>query len=426
MTNQVFNRDDLKMLSILYVEDDEDIREQMTQYLRRRVGTLLVAKNGVEGLNLYRTEQPDMIVTDILMPIMDGLEMADEIRKTDITIPIIVTTAFESTRYFMRSIEIGIDKYVTKPVDTDLFYRALQSCSHRIKLDKQLQLAYKVFEHCAEGILITDVNKEICWINPSFTEITGYTEECVLGKKPQLLSSGRQDKCFYLAMWAEITEKSCWKGEIWNKRKNGEVYPQWLSINVLLDKHGNITNYVGIFSDISERKAAEDQIRHLANHDPLTGLPNRNLLRDRMAVSLAHAGRKQHKIALLLFDLDNFKHVNDTFGHQTGDTLLLEVANRLKEAIRSCDTICRLGGDEFVIVLDEILDVTDAIRAAEVILEIISPNLAINGQVMGVSPSIGIVLYPHGGADLVTLLKNADAAMYAAKRAGGNRYHVCL
>ncbi len=424
MTSKALNQDDLRAFRVVYVEDDEDVREQLAQYLRRRVGKLLVAENGEEGLELYRTEQPDMIVTDILMPVMDGLTMAAEIRKTDFTIPIVVTTAFESTHYFMRSIEIGIDKYVTKPIDTELLYRALQSCAHRIKADEQLQLAYKVFENCAEAILITDAHSNICWVNPAFTVTTGYLEEEVMGKNPRLLSSGLQDKLFYQSMWTEIATKGIWKGEMWNRRKNGEIYPEWLSVSALTDEHGKITHYVGIFSDISERKAAEDQIKHLAQHDPLTGLPNRNLLHDRMNIALAHAIRKQHNIALLLFDLDNFKQVNDKFGHQRGDALLMEVARQLKGGLRASDTICRLGGDEFVILLNEISDITDAIRAAEVVLESIRPDLAINGEVMGISPSIGIAVYPHDGTDLDRLLENADSAMYVAKRAGGNRFHV--
>lgn len=422
MSYSELSEDFLKTLTVLYVEDDTDVCEQLSQYLRRRVGTLLVARNGAEGLEIFNTNQPDMIITDILMPVMDGLEMAREIRQTNLNIPIIVTTAFEQSSYLMRSIEIGIDKYVTKPIDTNLLYAAIENCAKRLKADEQLRLAAKVFETSIEAILITDTNNAICWVNPAFTNTTGYSSEESIGQNPRFLSSGRQDAVFYSAMWAEIAKQGYWKGEIWNRRKNGEIYPEWLSVSALTNGRGEVTHHVGIFSDISERKAAEEQIRHLAQHDPLTGLPNRNLLRDRMEVALANAYRKQEKVALMMLDLDNFKHVNDTYGHQVGDKLLLEVANRLQDLFRASDTVCRLGGDEFVVVLNEMADISDAIRAAEKLLQTIRPDMAIDGQAMGIGPSIGIAVYPHDGADLDGLLRNADIAMYEAKRAGGKGF----
>lgn len=422
MNYSELNEDFLKTLTVLYVEDDTDVREQLAQYLRRRVGTLLIAENGAAGLDVYRKEQPDMIITDILMPVMDGLVMAREVRKDDLNIPIVVITAFEQTNFLMRSIEVGVDKYVTKPVDTALLYTALEQCAARIKAEEQLRLASKVFDNSTEAILISDVNNQICWVNPAFTHTTGYSAEEAVGRNPGMLTSGRQDPAFYQAMWGEIGERGCWKGEIWNRRKNGELYPEWLSVSTLTDARGKVTHYVGIFSDISERKAAEEQIRHLAQHDPLTGLPNRNLLRDRMEVALAGAQRNKDKVALMMLDLDNFKLVNDTFGHQTGDQLLIEVANRLEALFRASDTVCRLGGDEFVVVLNELAEVEDALRAAEKVLTTIRPDIAVDGRVMGISPSIGIALYPQDGVDLDGLLRNADIAMYAAKRAGGNGY----
>ncbi len=423
MTDSELNKNYLKTLIVLYVEDDIDVREQLSQYLRRRVGVLLIAKNGSEGLEIYRKEQPDMIITDILMPVMDGLEMAAEIRKTDFNTPIIVTTAFESSSYFMRSIDIGVDKYVTKPIDTASLDNAMQKCANRLKINEQLRLAYKVFDNSMEAILITDANNNIYWTNPAFTNITGYSNEEVIGKNPRLLSSSKQDATFYEAVWTELSTKGYWKGEIWNKRKNGEIYPEWLSINLLLDARGKVTHHVGIFSDISDHKAAEDKIKYLATHDPLTGLPNRNLLSDRMKVALAHADRKQEQVALMMLDLDNFKRVNDTYGHKIGDMLLIEVAKLLVGMFRASDTICRLGGDEFVIVLNDIADMTYTCRAAGNILKTITPELAIEDHAMGISPSIGIARYPKDGMDLDTLLKNADIAMYSAKHNGGNTFH---
>lgn len=422
MTHSKPTEDFLKTLTVLYVEDDIDVRDQLAQYLRRRVGTLLIAENGALGLEAYHRDKPDMIITDILMPTMDGLDMASEIRKIDFGIPIIITTAFEQPSILMRSIEVGIDKYVTKPVNTGLLLHTILQCADRLNTLEQLRLAAKVFENSLEAILITDTENVIRWVNRAFTETTGYLPEEAIGRNPQLLSSGKQDATFYQAMWADINTKGSWKGEIWNRRKNGEIYPEWLSVNVLRGARGKVTHYVGIFSDISERKAAEEQIRHLAQHDPLTGLPNRNLLRDRMEVALANASRKQEKVALLMLDLDEFKLVNDTYGHETGDKLLVEVSHKLEDLFRASDTVCRLGGDEFVVVINEVLDAADAVSAAEKILLTIRPELEIEGRAMGISPSIGIALFPNDGNEMDGLLRNADIAMYAAKRAGGNGF----
>lgn len=422
MTDNTLTDDFLKTQSVLYVEDDPDVRELLAQYLRRRVGSLLTAENGEAGLSAYRQHQPDIIITDILMPVMDGLKMAEEIRKLDSDIPIIVTTAFEQTRFLMRAIEIGIDKYVVKPVDADLLMTAIRKCAKRLMAGEKLRLSLKVFENCAEGILITDAKNIIRWVNPAFTLTTGYTPEEVIGRNPRLFSSGRQGAEFYSAMWNKLSTEGNWIGEIWNRRKNGEIYPEWLSVSVLLDAHGKVTHHVAIFSDISERKAAEEKIRHMAYHDPLTGLPNRILLCDRMTMALANAMRKREKLAVMLIDLDNFKNVNDLYGHLMGDKLLQEVSSRLTVLFRASDTISRLGGDEFVVILNEMEETTAAIAAAEKIIRAITPDLAVDGQAMGISPSIGIAIYPQDGLATDELIKKADVAMYHAKRTGGRGF----
>lgn len=413
----------LGSLSLLYVEDDSFVQEQLAQFLRRRVGCLLTANNGAEGLELYCKHHPDIVITDILMPVMDGLIMAQEIKNLDRDVPIIMTTAFEQSHYLMRSIEVGVDKYILKPIDTSLLIDALNACALRLKEREDIRLASKVFENSLEAILITDAKNRICSVNPAFVQMTGYLPHEVLGQNPRLLSSGRQDQDFYQAMWRKIKDQGSWKGEIWNRRKNGEIYPEWLSINVLKDKFGAITHYVGMFSDISERKAAEESIKFLAHHDPLTGLPNRNLLVDRVNIALANANRKQENLALLLFDLDHFKQVNDCFGHQMGDELLIKIGEIIKSLFRANDTVCRLGGDEFVVVLTNNSGKEIAQRAAEYLLKNITPDLTINDQEMGVSPSIGIAIYPEDGTDLEMLLKHADSAMYASKRKGGNCFN---
>ena len=251
----------LKKLILLYVEDDDEARDQLSRFLGRRCGELITASSGMLGLEAFQSRRPHLVVTDIQMPKMDGLEMAAEIRRLDPNVPIIVVTAFEQTDYLMRSIDIGIDKYVTKPVNPDRLHAAMLECAGRLHTEKQLNLAARVFENSQEAIVVTDSENVIVSVNHAFTRITGYTADESLGKTPRFLSSERHDKAFYEKMWKAITSEKCWQGEIWCKRKNGEVYPEWLSITATLDDAGRVIHHIGIFSDISERRHLEEQLR---------------------------------------------------------------------------------------------------------------------------------------------------------------------
>lgn len=424
MSQSERNRALLKKMTVLYVEDDSETRRQLEQILRRHVGTLWLAENGESGLQAFHDHRPDIVVTDILMPVKGGLAMAQEIRSIDKQISIIVITAFDQADYLRQAIDIGIDKFVTKPVNMELLFQVLEECALRLHNEQQLRLAAKVYENSPEGILISDSDNNIISINHAFTASTGYSEAEVMGRNPRMLSSGRHDRAFYESMWHGIITSGGWHGEVWNKRKSGEVYPEWLSVATLTDASGKITHHIGLFSDISERKAAEEMIQHLAQHDSLTGLPNRNLLQDRLTLALASARRNSEKLALMFVDLDNFKAVNDSFGHHVGDLLLQEIARRLLSLFRASDTVCRLGGDEFLILINEVADRQDAIAAAEKVLAAIPPDLVVEGHAMGVTPSIGIALYPDHGGDMETLIRHADAAMYASKRAGRSGFMI--
>lgn len=534
----------LSHLTLLYVEDDDDIRTLLGQFIERRVGRLLTAKNGREGLDAFREYRPDVVVTDILMPEMNGLAMIEAIRQIDPRIPVAITTAFNETDYLLKAIDLGIDKYLMKPLKMAKLETALLDIGHRlhieadlqisqavfetspngilvadalmnvvavnpafcamtgfpreevvgspvlridcealdepagasvwdllrqkqawsgkgkckrrtgerfissimaqairnrqqevvrylyigivtditdrVRADEELRLAAQVFESSGEAIVIADADNRIQTVNRAFTEITGYTQDEIVGKNPSVLKSGRHDRNFYAELWKRLHETGHWQGEIWNRRKNGEAYTEWLTITRVQDKDGSTVAYIGISSDITEQKLNQERIQYLANYDHLTRLPNRALLRDRLEHALASAYRDKTHVAVLFVDIDHFKLVNDSLGHTSGDRLLQEVAGRLKACIREEDTIARPGGDEFVIVLADIAQISSIGRIATDILRSLTDKFLVENQFLTITTSIGICVSPDDGSDPDALLRNAESAMYFAKESGRN------
>jgi len=294
--------------------------------------------------------------------------------------------------------------------------------TERMQANQKLLLAAEVFKHSLDGILITDAGHNMIAVNDAFTHITGYPEAEVLGRNPKLLGSGMHDESFYKGMWESLAATGRWQGEIWNRRKNGECYPEWLSAFSVKDIRGKVVNYVGIFSDITERKASEEYVKHQAQHDFLTNLPNRIMFNDRLQRQIAHARRNTEVFALLYLDLDNFKPVNDEFGHHIGDALLQAVAGRLKALTREVDTVSRRGGDEFIILTPDIESADNAKVLADKLITAIEAPFHIEGYALRVTLSIGIAMFPYHGADEDALMKNADVAMYQAKKGGRNTY----
>lgn len=288
------------------------------------------------------------------------------------------------------------------------------------RAEEQLRITARVFDQAGEAIMVTDPNAIIQTVNAAFTRITGYSAEEAIGKKASLLASGRHSKEFYAQMWQALRERGFWQGEIWNKRKSGESYPQWLTINRVDDEAGRPQHFVAVFSDISEIKAAQRKAEYLATHDPLTGLPNRALFHDRLRHALAQARRSNTRVALLFIDLDNFKTINDTLGHDVGDTLLKEAAERLRTAVRDVDTVARLGGDEFTAILTA-CNAEQADQIARRLLDDLSASFRIAERDLFVSASIGVAFYPEDGQNSVDLTRAADAAMYRAKELGRSR-----
>ncbi len=273
-----------------------------------------------------------------------------------------------------------------------------------------------------EGVMVTDPAGTILMVNLAFCRVTGYQAAEVVGKTPRVLHSGRQDQGFYEAMWRTVGETGRWEGEIWNRRKDGVVYPEWLTISEVKDGGGRVLSYVGVFTDITVHKAAEERLAFLAYHDPLTGLPNRANLQQALSKAIAHAARHGDSVAVLFIDLDGFKLVNDTLGHDAGDELLKQVKDRLLAHVRREDTVARLGGDEFVVVLAETAGERSPAVVAKKLLDALQLPFVIDGREAYVSACVGISLYPSDGNTPETLLRNADVAMYRAKRDGRNRH----
>ena len=290
------------------------------------------------------------------------------------------------------------------------------------RAEESLRLAANVFENSGEAIMIMDADTHVVSVNWAFTQMTGYRQDEVLGRTPAILTSDLHDGEFYRHLWRTLRETGYWQGEIWNRRKSGEVFPEWLGISTLRGTTGEVTHYVAISSDISERKASEARIEFLAHHDPLTDLPNRLLLKDRLERAIVHGERTETKVALLFVDLDRFKTVNDSLGHPVGDRLLREAAQRLRQSIRDMDTVSRQGGDEFLVVLTELRDSDAITRVAEDILSALAVPFFLDGHDVAISCSIGVAVFPEDGSDFDGLQKKADIAMYHAKEAGRNTF----
>lgn len=303
------------------------------------------------------------------------------------------------------------------------FARLSSLAVQRVRADARLRQMAAVFESTREGVVITDLTPRILGVNRAYTEITGYQEEEVLECNPSLLKSGRQDPMFYQAMWQSIHETGHWQGEIWNRHKSGEVYPQLLTVSTVRDGDGRPTHYVGVMTDISQLKQSEERLERLAHYDPLTDLPNRLLLLSRLEHLLERAERYRHKAAVLFIDVDNFKVINDSLGHPAGDALLSALARRLRDRLRDEDTLGRLGGDEFLVVLEDLGRVEDAATVAEVLIGLLEQSFVLpSGEEIHIGASIGISLYPNDGGTVTELIKNADTAMYQAKGQGRNTY----
>lgn len=300
----------------------------------------------------------------------------------------------------------------------------IQDITQRKELEDKLTQAASVFSHAHEGIMITDASGIIIDVNEKFVTITGYGHDEVIGRNPSILSSNRQSPLFYTQLWRSLKEDGYWSGEIWNQRKNNEIYPEQLTINTVHDDDGKVKNYVAVFADITDIKKHQSQLEHMAHYDVLTNLPNRALLADRLNQAIVQSERSKNTLAVAFLDLDGFKDINDTYGHSLGDELLVSLSHRLQDVLRDCDTLSRFGGDEFVVILADLENTQDFTFVLERILKAASKPIIVNNILLKVSVSIGVTLYPMDDVDADQLIRHADQAMYISKQKGKNCYHV--
>ena len=583
----------MQQLTVLVVDDDRITTAILSRMLDKYADHVIVAANGEDGLALFKEHRPEIVLSDINMPKMGGLEMVEQIRKIDEHVKIAIFTNFENRDILLKAIQYGVNQFFSKPFEAKVFGQVIQplcddalekkriraelkrqqnilhainemahnflqqsdwkaalyqelfllkqasetsavfiyendkNCEsahqllaitdakrirgkknihykrhHLMRWKKQLQrgelvngcmreydrskqrilrafqidsllilpifvndnwwgflgignsnrqeltstdvemlstvssiigsainnkqnlqsleMSSAVFEHTMDGVLITNADNRIVHVNDSFEQITGYKEEDVLGKDPKLLKSGQHDKHFYAKMWDQLAQNDYWQGEIINRKKNGEIYIEWLSVNVIRNDKGQIENYIGIFSDVTHQRKDAQNHAYLATHDPLTGLSNRLLLNDRLEHAINHASRFDKCIAVIFCDLDNFKPINDTYGHSVGDEILKGVAESLKDILRKEDTICRFGGDEFVILVEELRSFDYLEKVLEKIKSISHATFLIEGHELSVGMSIGAAIYPNDGTTSDDLMRRADEAMYKAKKNGKN------
>jgi diguanylate cyclase (GGDEF)-like protein/PAS domain S-box-containing protein len=303
-------------------------------------------------------------------------------------------------------------------------YNQKLASEEKEKHANELALAAKVFSHAREGIMISDAKGHIIEVNDTFTSITGYSRAEAIGQNPRILQSGRQSPEFYINMWQAILKEGYWSGEIWNRRKNGVEYAEIKTISAVYDEHGITTHYVALGNDITPMKEHQNQLEHIAHYDILTNLPNRVLLADRLSQAMSQCSRHKQSLAVVFLDLDGFKAVNDAYGHDVGDELLVALSVRMKKALRECDTLSRIGGDEFIAVLANLVTVEDCEPVVERLLLAASEPVTVCDVVLNISASIGVTLYPQDNADTDLLIRHADQAMYMAKELGKNRYHL--
>lgn len=402
-------------ISLLYVEDERVTREQVSRILQRVVTELHVAENGREGLALYRKKRPDIVLSDIMMPLLNGLDMCREIRQLDHDSQLIMLTAYSDTEYLLECIALGVNQYVRKPVDFAQLTGAIETCSNYIllkrKIQQQEERIYRLsqaLEQAPAPVMITSLNGSIEYVNAMFTRLCGYTAEEALGRNPRLLKSDMNPPEMYTELWQTIVAGREWQGELANKHKDGSIFWETVKVCPLRDNNGEVTGFLKVSQDITARKQYEESLHYLGTHDPLTGLYNRAYF-DAELQRLDNS--RDFPVSIVAADIDGLKAVNDSQGHAAGDQLIKEAAKVLLSAFRAADVVARIGGDEFAVLLPR----TEH-DAAEAAMQRIRENGAHEREFEATARllSLGMATAEQAGT-LHETMKLADKLMYADK-----------
>jgi len=408
-------------ISLLYVEDEQSTREQVSGLLRRIVSTLYVASDGVEGLALYRQNMPDVVLSDIMMPRMDGLEMAGQIRMIKPDCHIIVLTAYSDTEYLLECIAIGISQFAQKPVDFAKLSQTIGQCNDLIQMERRvqkqgemIQLLSQAMEQAPAPVVIAALDGSIEYVNAMFCRVTGYEKAEVIGRNPRFLKSEINPPEVYQDLWKTITSGREWECELANRRKNGQIYWEWVKISPVFDSAGNIIKYLKVAQDITDRKKYEESLHYLSTHDSLTGLYNRVYFDAEMKRLEAS---REYPVSIIVADVDGLKAVNDTKGHDAGDQLIQATASAILTVFRAADVVARIGGDEFAVLLPH----TDRQTAQDGVDRIRCNIESCASELHGGGLSLGIAT-AMSGDELVVALKRADELMYLDKHQKRNKY----
>jgi diguanylate cyclase (GGDEF)-like protein/PAS domain S-box-containing protein len=417
-------------LKILVVEDTDSDFRLITRHLRQDglKADCLRVSSSEELAGILARDRVDLALVDYHVP---GLEIRDSLAKIQAGapgLPVILMSGSIGEEAAVELLKQGVWDFVLKdrlarlvPAIQRSLREVAQQNAQR-EAEEQMRLAAVAFENTLEGILVTDAELRIISVNRAFTQITGHEPADVLGRDLSVLGAEDHDAHFHTRMRGWLITHGNWHGEVLNRRQDGQTYPAWFNIAAVRGSEGRVTHYVGVLTDISERKAAQARIEHMAQHDPLTDLPNRMLLADRMQQAIAQAQRSERRVAVLFVDLDHFKHINDSLGHAIGDRVLIEISRRIVNNVRASDTVARQSGDEFVVLLPEVGGIEGVVRVVAGITEAIADPIQVEGNRIRLSASIGVSLYPKDGREAPALLINADHAMYHAKAAGRSTY----
>jgi diguanylate cyclase (GGDEF)-like protein/PAS domain S-box-containing protein len=403
-------------LRVLYVEDDAAARGQLEQFLRRRVRELHVADSGVAGLESFKRNQPDIVVTDIRMADMDGLRMAREIKALNTRVPIVVTSSFRDSSYLLEAIDLGIERYVLKPVDVDRLLSALEFCVAIVSAERRTRLSQSVIDAASDAVVVLDSDGTICSVNPAFRAIAGYQDGEILGRQVGVLFDGDEAS----AILPTNTGRR-WRGEQRMRRADGAVFVALCTLDPVSGSSGEIQHWVLMFRDFTEAKRVRDEMQYRASHDVLTGLLNRASFDEHLRRAIEHARAGGQMLGVLFVDLDRFKDVNDQHGHVAGDLVLRETGARLRSAVRTGDLVSRRGGDEFVVMLRHVCDAAEVGAVAQRIQAAMEPEFCVEDRRLPIRCSIGAAVYPRDATTARELLRFADKGMYDAKKAGWER-----